>query len=81
MGTLDGIRTIRQTIRMEKRAPTVKKTYNLPPDLISRVRKIFKVKTETEAIVLALREIAFMDEVEGALRAASGRLPNFKPLR
>lgn len=66
---------------MEKRLPTVKKTYNLPPDLISRVRKIFKVRTETEAVILALREIAFMEEVERAHRTASGKLPTFKPLR
>jgi hypothetical protein len=66
---------------MEKRAPTVKKTYNLPPDLIARVRKIFKAKTETEAIVLALREMTFMEEVGRALGATSGKLPHFKPLR
>ena len=66
---------------MEKRAPTVKKTYNLPPDLIARVRRIFKAKTETDAIVLALREMTFMEEVEQALRASSGKLPRFKPLR
>jgi hypothetical protein len=66
---------------MEKRAPTVKKTYNLPPDLIARVRKLFKAKTETEAIVLALREMTFMEEVGQALRTTSGKLPDFKPLR
>jgi hypothetical protein len=66
---------------MEKRVPTVKKTYNLPPDLIARVRRIFKAKTETEAIVLALREMTFMEDIERALRASSGRLPHFKPLR
>ena len=66
---------------MEKRAPTVKKTYKLPPDLIQRVRKIFKVKTETEAIVLALREMTLMEKVEKAVRAASGKMPHFKPLR
>ena len=66
---------------MEKRAPTVKKTYNLPPDLIARVRKIFKAKTETEAIVLALREMTFMEEVGQALRSTSGKFPHFKPLR
>jgi hypothetical protein len=66
---------------MEKRTPTVKKTYNLPPDLIARVRKLFKAKTETEAIVLALREMTFMEEVEQALRTSSGKLPRFKPLR
>jgi hypothetical protein len=66
---------------MEKKAPTVKKTYNLPPDLIARVRRIFKAKTETEAIVLALKEMTFMDEVVRALRATSGKIPNFKPPR
>ena len=66
---------------MEKKAPTVKKTYNLPPDLIARVRRIFKAKTETEAIVLALKEMTFMDDVARALRSTSGRIPNFKPLR
>lgn len=65
---------------MEKRA-TVKKTYNLPPDLIARVKRIFKARTETEAIVLALREMTFMEEVERAIRGTSGKLPNFKPLR
>lgn len=63
---------------MEKR---VKKTYNLPQDLIARVRKIFRVKTETEAIVLALREMTFMEEVERAVRTTSGKIPDFKPLR
>ena len=66
---------------MEKRASTVKKTYNLPPDLIARVRKLFKAKTETEAIVLALREMTFMEEVDHALRSSSGKLPHFKPIR
>ena len=66
---------------MEKKSPTVKKTYNLPPDLIARVRRIFKAKTETEAIILALKEMTFMEEVTTALRATSGKIPNFKPLR
>ena len=66
---------------MKKRATTVKKTYNLPPDLIARVRKLFKAKTETEAIVLALREMTFMEEVGLALRASSGKFPRYKPLR
>jgi hypothetical protein len=66
---------------MAKRSPTAKKTYDLPPDLIARVRRILKAKTETEAIVLALREMTFMEEVERALRASSGRLPRFKPFR
>jgi len=66
---------------MAKRSATVKKTYNLPPDLISRVRRIFKAKTETEAIVLALREMTFMEEVDRAVRTTSGNIPDYKPLR
>lgn len=66
---------------MEKRVHTVKKTYNLPPDLVARVRKIFRVKTETEAVILALREMSFMEEIGRALRTTSGKLPKFKPLR
>jgi len=49
--------------------------------LIARVQKIFKAKTETEAIVLALREMTLMEEIGRALRAMSGKLPHFKPLR
>lgn len=59
----------------------MKKTYNLPPDLIARVKKIFGARTETEAIVLALREMAFMDDVDRALRATSGKIPDFRPIR
>jgi hypothetical protein len=66
---------------MEKRAPRVKKTYNLPPDLIARVKKIFRAKTETEAIVLALQEMAFMDEVVRTLHTTSGKIPDYKPIR
>ena len=66
---------------MEKRVTTVKKTYNLPPDLIARVKRIFKARTETEAIILALREMTFMEEIDRGLRASSGKIPDFKPLR
>ena len=66
---------------MAKKESTVKKTYNLPQDLIARVKKILGAKTETEAIVLALREMAFMEDVDRALRNSSGKLPKFRPLR
>ena len=66
---------------MAKSAALVKKTYNLPPDLISRVTRIFKARTETEAVIRALREMTFMDDVTRALRSTSGKLPRFKPLR
>ncbi len=56
---------------------TVKKTYNLPPRLVSRVKRIMRVKTETEAIVRSLEEVAFVAEVERAVRATAGRFPTF----
>ena len=59
----------------------MKKTYNLPPRLVLRAKRILAVKTETEAIVRSLEEIAFMDEVERAVRASAGRLPKFEPAR
>jgi hypothetical protein len=64
-----------------RRAATVKKTYNLPPDLVRRVKKALAAKTETEAIVRCMREVAFMDDVERAIRETGGAFPEFKPLR
>lgn len=66
---------------MSRRADTVKKTYNLPPKLVDRVRRILKVRTETEAIVRCMEQVAFMDEVERVVRRAGGRLPGFAALR
>lgn len=63
---------------MRRNGNTVKKTYNLPKDLIALMKKHFKVKTETEAIILAMKEIAFMDEVERRLEKVSGRFPRLK---
>lgn len=65
---------------MERRA-TIKKTFNLPPDLVSRVKRILKARTETEAIVRCMEEVAFMDDVERTLRATGGRIPGYEPLR
>jgi hypothetical protein len=45
------------------------------------VKKIFRAKTETEAIVLALQEMAFMDEVVRTLHTTSGKIPDYKPIR
>ena len=59
----------------------VKKTYNLPPRLVRHVKQILKAKTETEAIVRSLQEVAFMDELHGAVRATAGKLPKYQPLR
>lgn len=60
---------------------TVKKTYNLPPALVDRARRVLRVRTETEAIVISLREVAFLDEVDKAIRRTGGRLPDFQSVR
>ena len=60
---------------------TVKKTYNLPPRLLARVRRLLKVRTETEAIVRSLEQVAYMDDVERAVRKAGGQIPDYRPLR
>lgn len=67
-------------IRMSAEA-TVKKTYNLPPKLVKQVKRILHAKTETEAIVRSLQEVAFMNELEGVIGATSGKLPKYKALR
>jgi hypothetical protein len=56
---------------------TVKKTYNLPPALVTRAKRILRSATETEAIVRSLEEVAFRDDVERAMRATAGKLPKF----
>jgi hypothetical protein len=83
-----GVRGLRLTayvrnvifIRMRPEA-TVKKTYNLPPRLVQHVKKILRAKTETEAIVRSLQEVAFMDELERAVRSTAAKLPRYKALR
>ncbi len=63
---------------MPRNGSTVKKTYNLPEDLILLAKRHFKARTETEAVILALRQVAFMDEVDRAMRATSGKIPGFR---
>lgn len=66
---------------MSRRAGTVKKTYNLPPALIARAKRILHARTETEAIIRSLEEIAHEDEIHRALKRTGGRLPDHRPLR
>ncbi len=40
---------------MARRA-TVKKTYNLPAELVQRAKRVLKARTETEAIVISLED-------------------------
>ena len=65
---------------MDRRA-TVKKTYNLPPKLVARAKRILGVRTETEAIVRALEELTKDDIITEAAKRTGGRIPDFKPLR
>lgn len=65
---------------MTRRA-TVKKTYNLPPELVQQAKRVLKARTETEAIVISLEEAVFMADVEKAVRSTSGALPRFRALR
>jgi hypothetical protein len=64
---------------MARSAATVKKTYNLPPELVRRVKKVLDAKTETEAIVRCMQQVAFMDDVERAVRETDGVFPDFGP--
>ena len=66
---------------MPTRAATVKKTYNLPPELVARAKRILKASTETAAIIRSLEEVTHEDEIHRAVRRSSGRLPGFSPLR
>jgi hypothetical protein len=66
---------------MAHRANTVKKTYNLPPELVARAKRILHARTETEAIVRSLQEVADEDEIARAVRKTGGRLPGFRSLR
>jgi hypothetical protein len=59
----------------------VKKTYNLPPELVQRAKRVLKARTETEAIVISLEDAVFMSEVEKAVRSTSRALPKFRALR
>ena len=60
---------------------TVKKTYNLPPRLVRHVKQILEAKTETEAIVRSLQEVAFMDDLHRAVRATASKLKKYQSLR
>ena len=59
----------------------MKKTYNLPPGLVDRARRVLGVRTETEAVTRALESIAADDVIARAAKKVSGKLPGFKPLR
>jgi hypothetical protein len=47
---------------------------------VTRAKRVLKVRTETEAIVQSLEEVPFINEVERAIRATVGRLPQYRAL-
>lgn len=49
------------------RASVRKKTYNLDGEMISKVRRLFDAKTDTEAIQRALRKALEDHEIEESL--------------
>lgn len=49
------------------KASVRKKTYNLDEEIIGRVRKLFNVKTDTEAIQRALRKTLEDVEIQKSL--------------
>lgn len=59
----------------------MKKTYNLPPRLVARVKRILEARTETEAIVRCMEQVAYMDDVGKMLGDVGGALPDYQPLR
>ena len=66
---------------MRRSTAIAKKAYDLPPDLVKRVKKVLDARTETEAIILCMNEVAFMDDVERVVKETGGKLPGFRPLR
>jgi len=59
----------------------VRKNMDMDPGKLEAVKAIFGVKTETEAVDLALKEIIFEHNVAAGLDrlAAAGGLPNVDP--
>jgi hypothetical protein len=55
-----------------------KKTLILDQRLIDDVRRVYKTKTETEAITRALENAVFQEQVVKALRATAGKSPQFE---
>ncbi len=49
------------------KATTKKKTYDLDEEMIEKARRLFNVKTETEAIQQALRKVVEDQEIQDSL--------------
>ncbi len=70
-----GIRIMRYNIRM---ADIRKKTWLLDQNLIRRACRIYKSKTETEAVTRALQEVVFREDLVKAFRSTAGKIPTLE---
>jgi hypothetical protein len=55
-----------------------KKTWLLDQRLIDRARKVYRSRTETEAVTRALQDVLTQDEVRKALRRSAGKIPRLQ---
>jgi len=57
-----------------------KKTWLLDQTLITRVRRIYRARTETEAVTQALREAVLREELKQTFRQSAGKVPRIEQL-
>lgn len=55
-----------------------KKTWLMDQGLVDKVRRIYRAKTETEAVTRAMEEAAFREEVRKAFKATAGKIPQME---
>jgi hypothetical protein len=55
-----------------------KKTWLVDQKLVRQVRRIYRAKTETEAVTRALQEVVFQEELSRAIRSAGPKLRNLE---
>ncbi len=58
--------------------PIRKKTWLIDQSLVDRVRRIYRVKTETAAVTKALEEAVIREELDKVFRACAGKIPRIK---
>ena len=52
-----------------------KKTWLIDQNLVDKMRRIYRAKTETEAVTRAMEEAVFREEVRKAFMATAGKIP------
>jgi stress response protein YsnF len=57
---------------------TRKKTRLIDQHLVDKVRRIYRAKTETEAVTHAMEEAAFREEVRKAFKTTAGKIPRME---